>query len=112
MKIDARIPIGAGEGPFAALIAPGETTPAGAVAVETVDAAAMHPAACACCAGRSPVAVALDRLFQARVRGTVPWFVRVAVADAAQADVVAAVREDAVTAARFRLALLPPLGAA
>jgi hypothetical protein len=28
-----------------------------------------HAAACSCCAGRSGVALALDRLFQARVRG-------------------------------------------
>ena len=36
-----------------------------------------HAAGCACCAGRSPAAVALDRLFQARVRGACSWFDRV-----------------------------------
>jgi hypothetical protein len=112
MKVDARIPIGEGEGPFAALVSSGETAPVGAVAIETVDAGPAHPAACACCAGRSPVAVALDRLFQARVRGTVPWFVRVMVSDGAWADVTEAVRGDAVTAARFRLAAAPSAGSA
>jgi len=104
MKIDARIPIGSGEGPFAALAALGEAVPLGAVAVEAVDAGAVHPAACACCAGRPPVAIALDRLFQARVRGVVPWFGRVVATNAVLGDVVAAVRDDAVTAARFRVA--------
>ena len=61
--------------------------------------------ACACCGGRSPAATALDRLFQARVRGQCPWFDRVvALAETAEARaaIAAALVEDAVTAARFR----------
>jgi len=103
LKIDARIPIGEGEGPFAALVAPGETAPVGAVTTMMIDDVAAHPVACACCAGRSAAAMGLDRLFQARVRGTVPWFVRVVATAKAQAEVAAAARDDAVTAARFRV---------
>ena len=65
-----------------------------------------HAAACACCGGRAPAATALDRLFQARVRGQCPWFDRVvALAETpeARAAIAAALMEDAVTAARFRL---------
>lgn len=80
--------------------------PPGAVAVETfAPAMAAHPAACTCCAGRSPAAAALDRLFQARVRGSVPWFERVvalAATEAGRAEIAAALSGDAVTAARFR----------
>jgi len=103
LKIDARILVGEGEGPFAALVAPGEAASPGAVATMAIDPAASHPVACACCAGRSAAAMALDRLFQARVRGTVPWFVRVVATSEARAAVAAAIRDDAVTAARFRL---------
>jgi hypothetical protein len=66
-----------------------------------------HAAGCGCCGGRPAAAVALDRLFQARVRGACPWFDRVlALAETAEARqaVAAAVAEDAVTAARFRAA--------
>jgi hypothetical protein len=80
--------------------------PRGAVAVAGFDAAApSHLPACTCCAGRSPAAAALDRLFQARVRGACGWFDRVvAVAETPEgrAQVAAALRDDAVTAARFR----------
>ena len=65
-----------------------------------------HAAACSCCGGRAPAATALDRLFQARVRGQCPWFDRVvALAETpeARAAIAAALVEDAVTAARFRL---------
>jgi hypothetical protein len=51
--------------------------------------------------------VALDRLFQARVRGGCAWFDRViALAETgeARAAVAAALAEDALTAARFRAA--------
>lgn len=66
-----------------------------------------HAAACTCCAGRSAAAAALDRLFQARVRSQCGWFDRViAVVETAdaRAEVEAALREDALTSARFRLA--------
>ena len=78
---------------------------AGPVATERFDARPLHRFGCACCAGRSAAAVALDRLFQARARGRSPWFDRVAVltaSPAAQAQVAAALREDALTLARYR----------
>lgn len=121
-SLDARVPVTllpdaaalaealAAGGPPAAVLVEVPTPPsppAGAVAVDGFDAwAPSHGGGCACCAGRSPAAEALDRMFQARVRGTVPWFVRVfAVGDAvACAAVEDALRDDALSAARFRLA--------
>jgi hypothetical protein len=114
-SVDARIPVelvapaglaaALADGPPAALLveAPPDPMPAGAVAQVSWDATVTsHAAACACCAGRSGVALALDRLFQARVRGGCAWFSRVvAVGDAAA--VRAALAEDALAAARFRL---------
>ncbi|MBU8538289.1 hypothetical protein [Falsiroseomonas tokyonensis] len=64
-----------------------------------------HAAACACCAGRPPVSAALDRLFQARVRGTAPWFdsVLAVVTDTTcRAEVETALMHDPLTQARFR----------
>ena len=117
--LDARIPLViladpaalpallAAGGPAALLVeAPALPRPAGAVAAESfAPAMAAHPAACACCAGRSPAAAALDRLFQARVRGSAPWFERVvalASTEAGRAELDAALVGDAVTTARFR----------
>lgn len=72
--------------------------------------AAVHPASCPCCQPRSSVALALDRLFQARLRGQLPWFdgvVAVTRSAAGRAAVLAALEQDSVTAARFRLAAGP-----
>lgn len=113
--LDGRIPVtlaeggGPGAGPPAAMLAeaPPPPLPDGAVALASFDPCMPHAAACACCGGRSPAAVALDRLFQARVRGGCPWFERVvllAETAEARAQVAAALREDALTAARFRAA--------
>ncbi|HEV7267386.1 MAG TPA: hypothetical protein VGN83_21145 [Falsiroseomonas sp.] len=96
------------EGRPAAVLAewPAPARPAGAVAMEDFPATgAAHAVACACCGGRSPAATALDRLFQARVRGNCGWFERVvalARSEAARSQLAAALRDDAVTAARFR----------
>ncbi|MCS6933301.1 MAG: hypothetical protein NZM27_13970 [Acetobacteraceae bacterium] len=97
-------------GPPAAVLceAPPPPLPAGAVALVSFDATTTaHAAGCACCAGRSPAAAALDRLFQARVRNACPWFDRVlALADTPEA--AEAIREtlarDPLASARFRLA--------
>ena len=78
--------------------------PGAVVAVSFEGAAALHPAGCACCAGRTPAAEALDRLFQARVRGTCAWFDRVVAEPAATLAIAAALREDALASARYRLA--------
>ncbi|MGG5811098.1 hypothetical protein [Falsiroseomonas sp. CW058] len=97
----------AGGRPAAVLAeAPPPDRPAGAVALVSFDLSGpSHLPACSCCAGRGPAATALDRLFQARVRGDCGWFDRVvalAETEAARAEVAAALRDDPVTAARFR----------
>ena len=119
--VDARVPLvivgdAAGlaaalaTGPKAAVLAeaPPPPLPAEAAALASFDLSVpSHAGGCACCGGRSPAAAALDRLFQARVRGACPWFERgVALAEtqAARDTVVAALTDDAVTAARFRAA--------
>lgn len=90
----------------AALLSDAATPPAGpVVATEAFDPRPPHRFGCACCAGRSSAAVAFDRLFQARARGRSPWFDRVAVlavTPSGQAQAAAALREDALTLARFR----------
>ncbi|NGM22334.1 hypothetical protein G3576_20115 [Roseomonas stagni] len=120
-SLDARIPLTllppggdlaatlAGGKPAALLAeAPPEPLPPGAVAQVSFDPAGpSHAASCTCCAGRSAAAAALDRLFQARVRGACAWFDRVVAVvetEDARAEVEAALREDAVTSARFRKA--------
>lgn len=101
-------------GPKAAILAeaPPPSLPAEAAALAGFDPSLpSHAGACACCGGRSQAAAALDRLFQARVRGACPWFERVvalAETQAARDEVTAALASDAVTAARFRLAPPPP----
>ncbi|GGC34174.1 hypothetical protein GCM10011504_10640 [Siccirubricoccus deserti] len=116
--LDARIPLILVEDPaaLAAALAAGPPAavlgvlPSGqarAVVAEGFDPSTPHAPACACCQGRPSAAVALDRLFQARVRGQCPWFERVvALADtaASRAAVATALDQDAVTAARFRWA--------
>jgi hypothetical protein len=66
-----------------------------------------HPAGCACCTPRGPVAEALGRLFLARARGKVAFFrsvVAVTATPAGEAAVRAALGADQVSAGRFRLA--------
>ncbi|MBE9605481.1 hypothetical protein IAI18_11425 [Acetobacteraceae bacterium H6797] len=65
-----------------------------------------HPIGCACCQPRSGAAVALDRLFLARAKGSAPWFTEVRTLAATEAGALAlrqAVSEDPVVSARFRL---------
>jgi hypothetical protein len=64
-----------------------------------------HPFGCVCCVPRGPVADALGRLFLARACGEVRWFCAVAVlaSPAGEAAVRAALAEDRIVAARFRL---------
>ena len=65
-----------------------------------------HAAGCACCVPRSPAALALDRLFQARAKGEVPFFRRVlAVTSTPEGDMAvwAALRTDPLVSGRFRL---------
>lgn len=115
MRLDARTPVrllppGAGAAERARAARPGAVVLAEAGAEGAEPAARFapgpHAAACACCAGRAPAALALDRLFLERVRGTRPWFDAVLAVTATPAG-AAAVRDalagDAVVAARYRL---------
>ncbi len=68
--------------------------------------ATTHAVGCACCLPRGPAALALGRLFLARARGQAPLFdtvVAVIRSRAGEAAVRAALRDDVVTRARFRL---------
>jgi hypothetical protein len=119
-SIDARIPVtllpdaaalpGAmASGRPAALLAEGAAPEPAAAPVTGTFApeATLHPAACACCAGRSPAAQALDRLFQDRVRGRVAWFDRVLVVTTTlqgRDELARALALDPLTTARFRRA--------
>lgn len=64
-----------------------------------------HFAGCACCTLRGPAADALTALFRARATGAAPFFKRLVVlaSPAGEAAVQAALAEDVVSAARFRL---------
>ena len=88
--LDARIPVA-----FDAQLQEGDAsfTPSGVAA---------HPIGCVCCTSRSEDALALDRLFLARVRGEVPWFRRVVVPSENQ-PLRHAIVADPVLAARFRI---------
>lgn len=102
---EAALPAWLGAGGPAALVTDAAPPPAGFVAAEPVESRPVHRFGCACCAGRPAVAIALDRLFQARVRGRTPWFDRVAILVAAPAirqDLAAALAGDALTLARYR----------
>jgi hypothetical protein len=118
-SIDARIPLtllpdaGALAGALAAgrpaaVLTEGALPPGiAALATETFLPSTRHAVACACCAGRSSAAQALDRLFQGRVRGRSFWFERVLVVPASpagRAEVTRALAQDALTTARFRAA--------
>jgi len=64
-----------------------------------------HMLDCNCCAGRGPVAEALDRMFQARIRGQCAWFeqvIGVVQSAEARAEVLEALAQDPLAKARFR----------
>ncbi|NKE46801.1 hypothetical protein HB662_18620 [Roseomonas frigidaquae] len=65
-----------------------------------------HKVDCSCCAGRGAVAEALDRMFQARIRGRCAWFdqvIGVIGTVEAQREVLGALDQDPLARARFRL---------
>jgi hypothetical protein len=110
--LDARVPVAFGDAvevtPETALLVEGDAAvPEGAIAMHfTVPAPGSdHPAGCACCIPRGPAAEALTRLFLGRARAELPWFGRVHViaAAAGRQAVLAALEEDPVVSARFRL---------
>jgi hypothetical protein len=110
-SIDARVPVVLGQLADAdaddALLIEGEDSGPGRAAARFDVAVAVHAPECACCAPRTGAALALNRLFQARAKGEVPFFRRVVVVTrTAEGDmeVWSALRADQLTAARFRLA--------
>jgi hypothetical protein len=103
---DAALPAALAAGKPAAVLSVEAPPPGPFPALTFATDQAPHPAACDCCQGRSPAADALDRLFQARVRGQCAWFDRVLVLPehGAAAAIRDALRQDVMAAARFRLA--------
>ena len=111
--LDARVPVRIGSadqaGPdHALLIEQGAALPAACVpfAQFVVPVGLTHPAGCACCVPRGPVAEALTRLFLARVRGETRHFsavIAVPVSREGEAAIRAALLSDPMVSARFRL---------
>ncbi|WP_245870287.1 hypothetical protein [Teichococcus rhizosphaerae] len=120
-SLDARTPLRLLGGAAPGLASPGPASPGAVVLAEdgaplpgrparverfAAPPATAHPAGCACCQPRNPVAIALDRLFLARTKGEVPWFdsiVAVARTEEGRAAIRAALEHDSVARARFRL---------
>jgi hypothetical protein len=108
-SLDARVLVKLGRleqaGPGDALLVEGDGPVGGGAHFRPV--ASEHSAGCACCAPRSPAALALNALFQARAKGEGPFFRRVVAVtqtEAGRTAVWAAVSSDPLTAGRFRLA--------
>ena len=112
MRDDVRIWVRFGTvadaGPGEALLIEGQALAAGPAVTRFVVPVRIggHAVGCSCCTPRGPVATALGGLFLARARGELPWFRSVVAVthSAAGADAVrAALDEDVVTRARFRV---------
>jgi hypothetical protein len=108
---DTRIPIvlGGKPGPDdAVLVEDGQDMPKTGYAVRFALAGGKpgHMMGCACCTLRGPAADALGGMFQARARGSAPFFKRVVVLASpdGEAAIRAAIDEDVVTKARYRMA--------
>jgi hypothetical protein len=107
--IDARVPVTIGEASEArqdtAWLIEGRGASPGCFELAARPTA--HPVGCTCCAPRGPVSDALNRLFLARARGEIPFFTRVIAVPASptgEAAIRAALAEDPLASARFRLA--------
>jgi hypothetical protein len=110
MLIDARVPVVFGELDAAmeddAMLIEAETMPQGRVGISFQPGPGVLAAGCACCTPRGPLAQALGDMFMSRAKGSVPSFRRViAIAATAEgrATMLAALTEDPVCAARFRV---------
>ncbi len=109
MEEDRRIPVymGGSPGPDdAVLVEDGHAMPAAGHAMRFVAPKLGHQVGCFCCSARGPAANAFSALYRDRAMGAAPYFNRVIVLASlpGAADVKAALDQDAVTKARFRLA--------
>ncbi|MDE2240314.1 MAG: hypothetical protein KGJ73_10380 [Rhodospirillales bacterium] len=108
MEKDGRIPvyIGIPPGPDdAVLVEDGHAMPEAGHAMRFVAPKLGHQPGCLCCTARGPAANAFSALYRDRATGIAPYFQRVVVLASlpGQADVKAALDQDAVTRARFKL---------
>ncbi len=108
MEKDGRIPvyIGGTPGPDdAVLVEGGHAMPELGHALRFTAPKFGHQPGCFCCAARGPAANAFSALYRDRATGAAPYFNRVIVLASllGEADIKAALDQDAVTKARFRL---------
>jgi len=106
-RILVRFGAAADAGMAALLVEDGAAVPPGRSVARFAVPTTAHVLGCACCVARSPAALALGRLFLARARGEAALFdavVAVTRTPAGVAAVRAALEQDVVTRARFRLA--------
>ena len=84
--------------------------PAAGHAIRFVAPRLGHQPSCFCCVARGPAANAFSALYRDRAMGAAPYFSRVLVLASllGEADVKAALDQDAVTKARFRLEAATP----
>ena len=113
MEKDSRIPVYMGGTPGSAdavLVEDGHAMPEAGHAMRFVAPKLGHQAGCFCCTARGPAANALSALYRDRAIGAAPYFNRVLVLASllGEADVRAALEQDAVTRARFRLEAATP----
>ena len=107
-SVDARVSVlvnGVAGAEDAVLAETGRRLPDGVQPAAWFEPSRDHPPGCACCAVRSPSAMALAGLFAARARGTIPFFRRVVALPATplgEAEVRAALA-DPLVSGRFRL---------
>ncbi len=108
MSADSRIPVVFGQQPGAqdVVLAEEGVAVAPALHVRRFTAALPgHLAGCACCVPRGAGGEALAKLFRDRATGAVPYFSRVVVlaSPAGRGAIRAALEDDALTRARYRL---------
>ncbi|EKN00253.1 MULTISPECIES: hypothetical protein [unclassified Acidocella] len=108
MEKDGRIPvyIGGTPGPLdAVLVEDGHAMPPAGHAIRFTAPRFGHQPGCFCCTARGPAANAFSALYRDRAMGAAPYFERVVILASLQgeADIKAALEQDAVTKARFRL---------
>ncbi|MBU6448240.1 MAG: hypothetical protein KGQ26_01315 [Rhodospirillales bacterium] len=108
MEKDSRIPVYIGGTPSpddAVLVEGAHAMPELGHAVRFHAPKFGHQPGCFCCAARGPAANAFSALYRDRATGAAPYFNRVVVLASlpGEADIKAALDQDAVTKARFRL---------